>query len=304
MKQELFGKRKILLKFISLVGGFFIWIYVVSAAQIELSKTLPLKVDIPKEFAIKNDLPNEVMYRVKGPGIFTRKYVDDKAELLIKKEFYYKKGKKKFNINFDKVGIKLPLGVELLEVRPRSFSLELEKSSSQRVKIKSKISPVILEKYKIGKIKIRPQKIMITGPRSVVRGIKFVETEEIDSLTAGINKDLKILLTKPDKRVDLSQSNISANIELLSKLKVETLKKVPIVFQSSKLIKNASHKYVDLKVEADENLLKDIDLSEFKVFAIVRQNSSGTTKVKLITKLPQGIKELEVVPREIKVVVE
>ena len=304
MKQELFGKRKILLKFISLVGGFFIWIYVVSAAQIELSKTLPLKVDIPKEFAIKNDLPNEVMYRVKGPGIFTRKYVDDKAELLIKKEFYYKEGKKKFNINFDKVGIKLPLGVELLEVRPRSFSLELEKSSSQRVKIKSKISPVILEKYKIGKIKIRPQKIMITGPRSVVRGIKFVETEEIDSLTAGINKDLKILLTKPDKRVDLSQSNISANIELLSKLKVETLKKVPIVFQSSKLIKNASHKYVDLKVEADENLLKDIDLSEFKVFAIVRQNSSGTTKVKLITKLPQGIKELEVVPREIKVVVE
>jgi YbbR domain-containing protein len=301
-----FNKRKAILKVFSLLFGLFIWMYVISSAEVEIGHEVTLKIEIPDKLSIKNHIPKEIIYRIKGPGIFARKFNDDQKTLVISVKDYYKKNKRKFTINLEKLKMKLPFGLELLQVEPRQIKLELEKSYSKSVVIKPDFSPGILERYRIQKLLLNPKKVKIVGPRSLVKQINFIKTKELDGLNVGVNKEISLGLVSSDDRVQLSQSEVTASMVLISKTKTRKFQNIPIIFQSTALIKYASQKNISIEVEGNDSLIDKLRPESIQVVASIPkiEKGKGEFTIELITELPQGIKTLEMSPKTIKVKVE
>ena len=301
---KLLNRKKLYLKIFSLISGLFIWMYVVSSAQIELTKIVDLKVDLPKGKSVRNIIPSEVRYRIKGPGIFVRKFVNDKFDLKISKKEYYKKGQTSFILDLEKIKAKLPFGVELVSIEPRNFPLKLERSLRKKVEISPDFSPGILEQFNIQRLSIKPEKIEISGPRSIVKNVQKVKTEEIDSLSVGQNQKVEIKLISPDKRLFLEQSSIIASMELITKNKQRLFKNIPIIYQSMGPIKYVSTRSVDITLVGKEEVLGKLDPESIQVIALIPKGKKGELSIELITELPQGIRLKELTPKSIKVEVE
>lgn len=304
MKRKSGSNRKLILKFISILTSFLIWIYVVSSAEVELTKEYDLNLQVPEGQALKTIIPKVVSFRVKGPGIFARKYADGRENYFIDQKKYYKKGKKKYTINLDKLKKKLPLGVELVSVEPRSISFELERNLKKKVEIKPIFTSSILEKFNVGDLVLSQKKMTITGPRSLVKKVKEIKTVELDFLKGGINSEVQIELVNPDSRIKLEKNKITGSIELLSRIVEKEFKNISIIFQSSGLVKYASTKKVSFVLSGDENIIDKIKKEQIQVLAIVPNGKNGKQTIKLISELPQGIKEVKIIPKSIIVDVE
>lgn len=296
--------KKNALKIFSFAAGFFIWLYVVSSAEIELSKTIDIHVELPNGYSIKNEIPSEVIYRVKGPGFFVRKFFDDKNYIKIERGHYFKEEKQKFIISLEKLKNKLPLGLEIVDVSPRNFLLEIEKSFEKTVDVKPIISAEILNKYKLKDVFVTPSTVSIKGPKSLLKNIHMVQTKEIDKLEEGSNKEIQMALASPDRRVTLERDHVVVSVELMNKMKKITLSHIPIIFQSMEFIKNASQKEVELILEGNEELMNGLDQDLIQIVAIVPKGMKGSQSIKLITELPQGIKVIKLNPEIIQVNVE
>ena len=119
--------RKFYLRLFSLFFSVFIWLYVVSSAEIEVDKAINLIIETPKHLALKNEVPTEVIFRLKGPRVFVRKFTDSKQVIKIRSRDYYTKGRGNYKIKLSRYYPKAPLGVEVISKNVRSINLRLEK---------------------------------------------------------------------------------------------------------------------------------------------------------------------------------
>ena len=70
-------KQRWVLRGFSLIASIFIWLYVVSSAEIELSKIVKIDLELPENYSIVNFPDKEVHFRFKGPGLFVRKFLEN-----------------------------------------------------------------------------------------------------------------------------------------------------------------------------------------------------------------------------------
>lgn len=298
MKNFLF-KQKIMLRLFSLLIGFFIWVYVVSSAQVEMNLKVALTIGLPEGLAIKNEINRELVYHLKGPRLLVRKFLEKERKIHISKKAYFKKRKYKYLINLDQFKLKLPPGLELTSLGARELVIELEALSEKFIVIKPSFSENILDNYKIEQLKIFPKKMKVMGPRSIVKSIKFLETQLIDELKLNKDNNFFVDVLSPDSRVRTHGKSINISYTLKSKKVDFVYSEIPIIFQSSSLIKSAFPKVVRVKVNGEESLINDLDKGTIQVIAYVPKGKHGKVEIELITELPQGIKLLEIIPKKV-----
>lgn len=305
MKLKLTSKRN-MLRLFSLLAAFFIWIYVVSSAEILISQTVPLQIQVPETYAIKNFMEKEVQYRLKGPGLFVRKFIEQNLLLNIQAKDYYKKGKTKYRIAFDRSRIKLPLGVELVDIQPRQIFIELGKSLEKEVMIKPLFEENVLANADVTDFKLEPTKVKIVGPKAVVRKIKYVETASIAEINVNESRSFMVELKQPDARVSLSMAKAKASYTVQSKLKQFTFTDIPIIFQSASIIKTFQPKKVSVVIEGDRDIVERLKSENIKVMAYVPNDGrKGAREVELEVELAQSdLKVVSIKPSKIQVKLE
>lgn len=289
---------------LSLATAMLIWIYVVSTAEIELNKELAIQVDLPDGKAIRNEVPKSVIYRIKGPGLFVRAFLEKQNTFKIPRQTFKKSMKKKILINLEKFQDQLPLGLELVDVAPRQFYLELEASMEKTVPVKAQFAAAVLGQFKVQKLELWPKEVQIRGPRSLVQKVDFIDTKELEPLKIGLNKEVKVALINPDQRLRLSPEVVNTSIDLINKMVRKKVDGFSILFQSEGFIKYASQKKVELTLEGSSKEIEDLDLDSIQVIALAPRGKRGELDIELITELPQGIKVIDISPKSIKVIVE
>jgi YbbR domain-containing protein len=293
--------RKFFLKIFSLMASLFIWMYVVSSAEIEITKLVPVKIELPDGMSIKNEMTKEVTFRFRGPGLFVRKYLEKDLTIDVKKNRFYKKGITKYNIRLEQFKFKLPIGVELMSMEPRILQLNLERTREKLVKVKPVFSQKILDQYNIKEIKVFPDKIKISGPRSLVKGINIVETKTIEDLKSNDTSSFFVTIPRTDSRILLHEKAVEISYTLQSKNIEFTFTQVPIIFQSVKLIKNVNPKLITVKVFGDESKIKKLNKDSIQVIGYVPKDAANQVEIELTTELPDGIKALELSPKKVTV---
>ncbi len=303
-------KKKYLLRFFSVISSFFIWLYVVSSAEVELTKNIPIEIETPKGYAIANLVEREAVFRFKGPGLFVREFIEQEKVIKIKKDAYYKKGKSTFSLRLDRFPIKLPLGVELLSLEPRVLGLSIERKISKKLKVKPIFTQNLEDKYTISNVQIRPEYVKVSGPSSLIKSLDSIETKTIDGQNLISNKSIVTDLAFIDQRVNIDTSEVNISYVLESKLLNFTYNRIAIIFQSAQIIKNSSFREVSITLKGDRTLFDGLDQDGIKVFAEVdsrelkAKENKKTKRVELRVELPDGLELVELKPSEIEVELE
>jgi YbbR domain-containing protein len=83
-------------------------------------------------------------------------------------------------MSLDRENIEVPLGLELVRASPSTIRLELEERLEKEVAVKPEIAGILPAGYQIEKISVSPEAVKISGPKSTLRAIKTLNTEQVD----------------------------------------------------------------------------------------------------------------------------
>lgn len=299
------NKKKNYLRLISFLFACFIWVYVVSSAEIEVNKSIPIEVEVPKNMAIKNFYEQEVQFRIKGPGIFVRKFLERELVIAFNAKDYYRRGVSEYRLGINPGQIKLPLGVELVDLQPRRVFIDLEKSMQKAVPVEWRVSEEFKQEHGIVEMKLSPDKVRIRGPRSLVKKVTQIELVAIDKSMLNEERRFKVPFKPLDPRLELDTKQAEMSYTKQSNQKEFTFSQVPIIFQSVKLISQVSPKVVDVTLKGELAVLEKLDQDKIKVIADVPSKLKGKTEVELSVVLPDTTLELvSINPRVVKMVLE
>src|SRR5690606_629240 len=134
--------------------------------------------------------------------------------------------------------------------------------------------------------------------------VKQIETAPIE-LQGLTGQGTKLVPLAPiDSRVQMSISQINFNYDIKPTRANMILRKIPVRFLSSRMIKSANRRFVTLMVLADKGSETKLSAADVKVIAEVPVRGKGVIQVPLKVELPEGVHLLEISPQNIKIVVE
>jgi len=85
--------------------------------------------------------------------------------------------------------IKLPKRLSVTGISPQALNLTLEERLKKEVSVKPVIAGLPAEGFSVESIKITPERVLIEGPKSLIKRIYVLKTEPID--ITGINENLQ-----------------------------------------------------------------------------------------------------------------
>jgi len=171
--------RKLPVFLFSLMFSFILWLWSNSENEYQTIMKVKLEtVNLPKGKALIDTPPAELNVKFSGTGQQLAKMyfnpnlkcelnlstLDKKNYILLEKE----------NIQNS---IKMPAGVQALEVYPDSLSFALDDNIEKRVPIKTNLRVHCLDGYTVvGAVEINPNSVRITGPKSILDKIEYWNT--------------------------------------------------------------------------------------------------------------------------------
>lgn len=293
--------RKTFLKLFSISFSFILWLYVLSSAQVQIEKTIKINYVLPERLAIKNSVPLEVHYTLKGPRAFVRSIYDrvDMLDIDIKKR--YIPGQFQYSFPIKSIGMSFPFGIEVVKVEPNKVAIELERKSNKIVPIVVSTFGEIPADHKLVESYIAPREVNISGPESLLKKITSFETfsVELNGLTGVGSKKLGIV--QNDTRLQLPFSHVDYHYNIRPTRANLIIKDVPVRFLSSNMVISSDRRKVNLMVLADNGKIDKITKDNIKVIAEIPDNIQGNIEVELKAQLPKGVHLLEIQPTKIEV---
>lgn len=300
-------KRKIkkgTLKVISVIFSFILWLYVLNSANITVEKDVPLTIITPNKMEVANNFPREITYTLRGPRAFLRELIDREDEFIIDLNKFRKSSNNTYFITFSPTKLKLPFGVEVVKISPAKQKIVIEKTITKKVPLQVATRGKLNEQLRLVNSKIKPEKIKVTGPRSVLRNLDYIETQPVD--LADLNKDgeMALKVESQDERIYISEdSTVQWSYQIRAKKANRKISNVKIRFLSSKGYRRSSHRSASITVLADASEDLSSLVQKVQIVADIPEDAKGKVTVPLSAKLPNEMTLLEIVPSSIEVVV-
>ncbi|MBD64300.1 MAG: hypothetical protein CME62_03785 [Halobacteriovoraceae bacterium] len=297
-------KRKYLLRLFSFVFSFFIWLYVISSAEVEVQKFLSVQIELPEGYSLGNQDQKELSLKIKGPRVFVRKYLDNQDALVIPLQDYYQEGRLSYKKNINQFEFSLPFGIKMQDFSPKSIYFTIGKTMTKTLPVVVKVDPKIKQKYELKNLSITPREVEVTGTRKIMRKLSFIETKFLTEKKIFSGETVEVELEKPQETLLLSQENAVVSYNVDSKVSEFTFTNIPIIFQSAKLLNAAAPKSVSVKVRA---LKTDLNLElkkKVKVMAKIPVTDQKEIEVPIQVELPEQIEFVSVEPNVVNVITE
>lgn len=269
-----------------------------------MDKVVPIIYKLNSTNALKSNVATEVTYRVKGPRIFVRKLLDRKDEIIIDVSKHQRLRRNEYRVNLNRHKIKLPLGLELLSFSPRIVPVSLDKKVKKSFPVKLNIDPRLNSLNPKKTFSFSPARIEVQGARSLLKDIKQIDTVLIDSIDSTQNSSKEVLLDPISKNITFLKKSILLSYKKETAKTEFTLSKIPIIFQSSRLIRSRSTSTVSIKIAGSKDIIEGINKESIQVFANIPNTGKSSMAVDLLTELPPGIELLEIFPNKVSIKLE
>lgn len=295
------SRSRHILKFISLITAVTLWFYVLNSEPLELEKRIPLTFINPADLALNVEVPKTVKVKIKGSRAFVQDLDFDKEKLIVDlRDFPYHQ--ETFAVTFERSMVRLPFGVEVLEITPKQVVLSLEREIRKKVPVRVRTVGDVGKDLKLVSKNYRPKEYMIRGPYSMLKKTTILNTAPVDLSVLEGSGEILLPLEKLDGRILVEEMR---NVEFSYVIKPNkanlTLKNVPIRFLTKHSSFKASLERVALDVLVSEERKDALRSSEVQVIADIPDNASGKVQVKLRAQLPDGVNLLQIHPEFINV---
>jgi YbbR domain-containing protein len=135
-------------------------------------------------------------------------------------------------VNLTEDNVQRTSGIDVLGISPALLKLELEATSSKRVKVAPQLSGEPAEGYRVVTLNSVPPDILVSGPSSAVQDVTMVATDLID--VAGRRESLteEVFIELEDKRLRVGgEASVSVVVTIEEKRRAIAIAKVGVRVQ-------------------------------------------------------------------------
>ena len=180
----------------SLILAVLIWMYVRGEEKPVQVFTVPLEIEgIPSDLAMAGETADSVAVRVRAPDATLKNLAPGRFQARI-----HLSDARPGDLIIPLTGgdVKAPIGVEVLQVEPRSVALRLERRLTREVPIGVRVKGKVAAGFEYAGYTIAPERVRVEGPEGAVAQVREAMAEEVDITGRSLNFETPVSLT-PDR---------------------------------------------------------------------------------------------------------
>ena len=285
-------KRNWQVKLYMFILAILLWFFVVTNQTYETGIDVPLDiVDMKSDKILVSDVPATVSVRFAGPGkdLLILKYIQPaRLELDIHTINYFYD----YPILTDYVVVPPGVAVDpLYIIGPDTVNIRLEDLLIQRLPVVPRVEVQPEAGYIVSRpVSTSPESVTVSGPQSLVRRLRRIETEERIFVGLKTTTEQEIPIVLPDERMRVTPTQVRSKIEI-DKIGERLIQRVPITprqvpFGRSAILEPST---VDVRVQGPSERLAQLTVDSLSVFLDLRRWSATVRDYEPSVTLPQGI---------------
>ena len=279
------------LKLAALAIACFLWFVVRGDSGAERVITVPLEVQIPRNMEITNERPSTVDVTIRGPAgtmWFGQAIPVCTVDLQEAEEGEHV-------LPLSERNVQMPRGLDMIAIRPARVRLVLERTTSKEVSVRALLGdpPPEMDIYSVS---LNPSKVVITGPRSHVQGVREVNTESVpltgqrEAFRTFVNLNIR------DTAIHSTPVGpIEVAVELGPHRTVQTVSRIPVAVDDASVL--VSPAQISISVLAPPSLAGNLKPEDFVATVTAR----ALDQAKRLARVKPDVKLKE--PRDPAVVV-
>ena len=215
------------LKLLSVGLALMLWMVVSGEETVERGLRVPLELtQVPGGLELLGDVPATVDVRVRGAsGTLSRVSAGDVVAVL--DLHTAQSGRRLFPLTPDQV--RVPFGVEIVQVLPSAVTMAFELSASREVPIVPAVDGRPAPGYVVGPLSAEPRAVEVIGPDSAVKRATEVVTEPVSVEGAKVHVKQSVILGLLDPALRLkSARSAMVTVQILPAPLERTLRNQPV----------------------------------------------------------------------------
>jgi YbbR domain-containing protein len=192
-----------LLKLISLAFAVVLWFFVMGESRMEVNHIVPLEyANLPKELMIANEVPTSVAMRISGPRALQVNL--DSGDIGLRVDL---KGLSAGVTSFKRLEetLDLPSGLKITRISPSYVDVKLERVREREVPVRVALTGDPAPGFLVKSAKAVPDKVVVIGAESEIKGVSEVVTEGIDLTNVQENFTQTVAISYVGNYTDLKE---------------------------------------------------------------------------------------------------
>jgi hypothetical protein len=219
--------RHLGLKLLSVTVAVLLWMVVAGEETVERGLRIPLELQqFPPGLELDGEPPSLVDARVRGAsGTLGRLSVGDVVAVIDLRGAHV--GRRLFPLTPDQV--RVPFGVEIVQVTPPTVALVFEKSASKQVPVEPRLEGKPAAGFVVGRRTVDPATVEIIGPDSAVERATEALTEPVSVSGASelVRETVKVGMVDSALRLKISRAAV-VEVEIVPAPVERTVHNVPV----------------------------------------------------------------------------
>ncbi len=255
-------------KILAITLAIILWIIANFEQDIEKNIEIDIQYnDLSPDLIIKSAPPESLNLRIRGSRT--------KLSILKTENYSYPislnkvaSGVSKFNIRTEQ--IRIP-GVNIIGLSPSEIKLEIDHLITKKVKINPKIGLPDIGFNVVGTPKVQPSSVKISGPKSILSELQFINTDEVKIEGEQTNFTIEVPLktNSPLLKILSDDEVVKITINIQETIIEKEFKElgINIIDIENKNYKILGKQSVDLLFEGPYSKIKELSSEDIKVTA-------------------------------------
>ena len=294
--------RHLGLKLLALAMALVLWMVVSGEETVERGLRVPLELQqAPAGLELTGDIPTTVDLRVRGASsTLGRVTTGDVVAVLDLRGA--QEGRRLFPLTPDQ--IRVPFGVEVVQVTPSAIAMAFERSASRQVPVVPAVDGRPAPGYVVGSRSAVPERVEVVGPESVVQSVAEVLTEPVSVAGARdhVTRTVAIGVLDPSLRLKNARSAV-VTVQIVPAPLERTVRSRPIHLRglAPTLEAQATPAVVDVGLRASRDALGRVEPDSIVAFVDVAGLGAGVYTLTVRADSPPDVGVLRIEPASVQV---
>lgn len=167
------------LKVFSLLAATTLWYAVAREPTAEIAFRVPIEFQhVPENMEIASEKVPEAQIRIRGPERLIREVAASQIHPVIDLSGA-RPGERTYDLNTGEISV--PHGVEVVQVVPTQFRMELDQRATRTVEVRPRVTGSFPAGYHLEKVTCEPWAVTVMGPAKRINALDTVTTDPVDA---------------------------------------------------------------------------------------------------------------------------
>ena len=203
------------LKLLSIGLAIILWAVVLGEQKVEVMVNIPFELNLPTNLVPVNEVPENLEVDLRGPKTLVTSLAPGEVRLA---EQPAKLVDGENLIAIPASAIRVPRGIEVLEVNPHRIRVVLEAVIEREVGVRPRLEGSLPDGFVLKGVVPTPSRITVDGPRSEVRRMASISTTPISLDGHTTSFTTKVGLESPRPRITIKEgASVSVLVEVMAR---------------------------------------------------------------------------------------